>query len=218
MRPESSVTLDGGFERRLGPQGLLGANLFVRQVKDVIARRVSDNGTGLWTQRAENVGNALVWGLETDVKTRFDLPARWGWGTDWNLSGTASLLQSRMTRGDSIGQRIPGQARYLMNVNLAKPMPQASGWFGGGTLSFTGAADLNTSPTAGGRELAYNSVDLYLGQVVSGWGYWRLTVYNLTNSRRARERVDVDASGRQFSEQSALLWSPRVFLTVGTRF
>ena len=218
LRPESAVTLDGGFERKLGPQSLMGANLFVRQMKDVIARRVSDNGAGLWTQRPENVGNATVWGLETDVKTSFDLPARWGWGKDWTLSGTASLLQSRMTSGDSIGQRIPGQARYLMNLNVAKPMPQTGGWFGGGTLSFTGAADLNTSPTATGRELAYNSVDMYLGQVVSGFGYWRLTVYNLTNSRRSRERVDMDTQGRRYSEQSTLLWTPRVFLTVGTRF
>ena len=222
LRPESTLTFDGGLERKLGEQGQLGLNLFVRQIKDVIARRVTDFGAGsggsLWTQRPENVGNATVWGLETDVKTNLNWPTDLGWGRGWTFSSNASLLQSRMTSGDSVGQRIPGQARYLVNVNLAKPVPKAEGWFGGASLSLTGAADLNTSPTSSGRELAYASADMYVGQVVAGWGYWRFTVYNITNSKRSRERVDIDPAGRSYAEQSTLRWTPRVFLVVGTRF
>lgn len=218
LRPESSWTFDGGLEHKLGEQGQVGLNLFVRQIKNVIARRITDNGVGLWTQRPENAGNATVWGLEGDIKTGLDWPKVIGWGRDWTLAGNASLLQSRMTSGDSVGQRVPGQARYLVNVNLAKPMPKTSGWFGGTTLAFNGAADLNTSPTSTGRELAYHSLDAYLGQVVPSWGYWRLTVYNITNSARSRSRADVDSAGRSTLEQSSLRWTPRVFLTLGTRF
>ncbi len=224
LRPESTFTFDGGLERKLGEQGQLGLNLFVRQIKDVIARRVTDFGAGggssgsLWTQRPENVGNATVWGLEADVKSDLTWPSNIGLGRDWTLSSNASLLQSRMTSGDSVGQRIPGQARYLVNVNLAKPVPKAEGWFGGTSLSLTGAADLNTSPTSSGRELAYTSADAYVGRVVAGWGYWRFTVYNITNSKRSRERLDTDSTGRSYAEQSTLRWTPRVFLVVGTRF
>lgn len=222
LRPESTFTFDGGLERKLGEQGVLGLNLFVRQIKDVIARRVTDLGAGaggsLWTQRPENVGNATVWGLEADVKTNVNWPSDLGMGRGWTLSSNASLLQSRMTSGDSVGQRIPGQARYLVNANLAKPVPKGEGWFGGTSLSLTGAADLNTSPTSSGREFAYASADVYVGRVVAGWGYWRATVYNITNSKRARERVDIDPTGRSYAEQSALRWTPRVFLVVGTRF
>jgi len=218
LRPQSSITFDGGFERKLGEQGALGLNLFVRQLTDVIARRVTDNGVGLWTQRPENVGNATVWGLEGDVKTAVVWPGALGWGRDWTASANASLLQSRMTSGDVVGQRIPGQARYLVNTSLSKPLSTKGGWFGGTTLTLNGAADLNSSATSTGRESAYASLDVYVGQVVPTWGYWRVTVYNISNTKRARERLDIDSTGRSTAEQSALWWTPRVFFTLGTRF
>ncbi len=218
LRSESSVTLDTGLEHKWGPQGQVGLNVFVRQVSDVIARRVTENSVGLWTQTPQNVGDALVWGLEADAKKPVSWPAQWGLGSDWTFSGNASLLQSRMTRGDNFGQRIPGQARYLVNLNLAKPQPQKGGWYGGTTLSLQGAADLATSATASGRELAFATLDAYVGRVVPGWGYWRLQVYNLTDSPRVRERRDVDAGGRVTADRSTLRWTPRLFFSVGTQF
>lgn len=224
LRPESTVTFDTGFERRLGEQGQMGLSLFTRHITDVIARRVSlsvaatDTSAAQWAQRPENVGNATVWGLEADAKSPIAWPSALGLGRDWNLSANASLLQSRLSNGPSAGQRIPGQARYLLNVNLATPQPQKAGWYGGTGLSVQGAADQNTSPTATGREAAYATVDAYVGQVVSSWGYWRLQVYNLTNSRRDRARQDLDTSGRSYMEQTSLRWTPRLFLTVGMRF
>jgi len=218
LRSETSVTLDTGLEHKWGAQGQVGLNVFVRQVSDVIARRVTQNDVGLWTQTPQNVGEALVWGVEADAKTPLTWPSNWGWGSDWTFSGNGSLLQSRMTQGDTVGQRIPGQARYLVNLNLAKPQPAKGGWYGGATLSLQGAADLATSATASGRELAYATLDAYVGRVVPGWGYWRLQVYNLTDSPRVRERRDVDAAGRVTADRSTLRWTPRLFFTVGTQF
>ncbi len=214
LKPESTVTLDAGFEQRLAPQGVWGASLFVRSVSDVVARPISD-ASGRWVQSPSNVGGALVWGLETDVKTNM----RWaGLGSDWTLGANASLLQSRMQGGAIDGQRIPGQARYTMSANLAKPINSRGGWFGGASLNLQGASDLASSATTSGRENASQNLDVYVGRVHPGLGFWRVGVFNITNAKKTRERVDVSSTGRVVTEYSTLTTSPRLFATIGTQF
>ena len=214
LKPESTISLDAGFEQRLAPQGVWGGSLFVRSVSDVVARPISDV-SGRWVQSPTNVGGAVVWGLETDVKS--DL--RWaGLPADWSLGANASLLQSRMKGGAIDGQRIPGQARYTMSANIAKPLNQRGGWFGGASLNFQGASDLASSATTSGREHAHQNLDVYVGRVHAGLGFWRIGVYNITNAKKVRERVDVSSTGRVVTEYSVLTTSPRVFATIGTRF
>jgi outer membrane receptor for ferrienterochelin and colicin len=216
LRPETTTTMDVGFERNLLSQdGQFGVNVFLREVGDVVARRVVLDAGGRWVQQPTNVGDARVWGVEGDLRSGL------GWlglGREWALSANASLLQSRMLSGDMRGERIPGQARYVFNVNVAKPLPPRGGWFGGGSLALNGAADLMTSPGTSGREASYASVDAYVGRVVAGLGYWRVGVYNLTDSKRTRERVSTDAAGNTYTDRSTMRLTPRVFLTLGTRF
>jgi outer membrane receptor protein involved in Fe transport len=214
LRPEVALTIDTGIERRLGQDGQLGLNLFVRQLKDSIASLVTLRA-GRWVQQRSNVGDATVWGLEGDVKS--DL--RWaGLAPDWTLSSHASLLQSRMTSGPNLGQRIPGQARYQASVNVAKPLRRSGGLFGGGTLTLTGPAQLSTSPGITGAEHPRGTLDLYVGGVLPTLGYWRLGVFNIGNAPFNRQRAYSDASGNATSDYSQLLLTPRVFLSVGTQF
>jgi outer membrane receptor for ferrienterochelin and colicins len=214
LKPESTVTLDTGFEQRLAPQGVWGGSLFVRSVRDVVARPVSD-ASGRWVQTPVNLGSAIVWGLETDVKS--DL--RWaGFDPSWSLGANASLLQSRMIGGAIDGQRIPGQARYILSTNIAKPINQRGGWYGGVSLNLQGASDLASSATTSGREHASQNLDVYIGRVVPNLGFWRVGVYNITNAKKVRDRVDISTTGRVTTETSVLETSPRIFLTIGTRF
>ena len=127
-----------------------------------------------------------------------------------------SLNQSYFYKGYS--GRIPGQAHYLLNINIARPMPRSSGFFGGGSVSFTGASDIGSNIDTQGREHAYVSVDAFVGQVISGLGYWRLGLSNLTNARKNRERVDADSAGGLRTERSVERYQTRVFLSVGTRW
>ena len=215
LRPETTTTADAGFERNLSQDSQLGVNVFLREVSDVVARRVTLDASGRWVQQPTNVGDARVWGVEGDLRSGL------GWlglGPAWSLSANASLLQSRMLNGDVRGERMPGQARYLFNLNVSRPMPQRGGWFGGGSLALTGPADLVTSPGTSGREASYASVDAYVGRVVTGLGYWRVSVYNLTDSKRTRERVNTDAAGNTYTDRSTMKLTPRVFVTLGTRF
>ncbi|KQP13221.1 TonB-dependent siderophore receptor [Pseudorhodoferax sp. Leaf267] len=213
LRPEVAWTLDTGLERRLAPQGQVGLNLFVRRLHDTIAT-VTTLDAGRWTERRGNVGGAIVWGLEADARTGLT----WvGLGADWTLSANASLLQSRMLDGPDAGSRIPGQARYTASATIAKPVPRAGGLFGGATLTLTGPAKLNSAP-ASGRSAPRAALDVYLGGLVRGWGYWRVGLFNIGDAPFDRVRRSVDAAGSEVETRSRMELTPRVYLTVGTQF
>jgi outer membrane receptor for ferrienterochelin and colicins len=185
----------------------------VRRLHDTIAT-VTTLDAGRWTERRGNVGRAIVWGLEVDAKTGLT----WlGLGADWTLSANASLLQSRMLDGVDAGSRIPGQARYTASASIAKPVPRAGGLFGGATLTLTGPAQLNSAP-ASGRTAARTSLDVYLGALVRGWGYWRVGVFNIGDAPFERTRQFVDGAGNGVETRSRMTLTPRVYLTVGTQF
>jgi outer membrane receptor for ferrienterochelin and colicin len=214
LRPEVAWSLDTGLDQRLSEQGHLGLNLFVRQLSDTLATLVTPIN-GRWLQTRANVGDATVWGLEADVKTGL---AWAGLGRDWTLSSNASVLQSRMTSGPSEGNRIPGQARYTASVNVAKPLRSTGGLFGGVTLSLTGPTQLNTSAGITGQDHARAALDVYIGRVQPTWGYWRVGVYNIGNARFNRDRHYADGTSEAWQDRSSMTLTPRVYLSVGTRF
>ncbi|HEY8360514.1 MAG TPA: TonB-dependent receptor, partial [Ramlibacter sp.] len=215
LRPETAWTLDTGFERRLPQDGQGGINLFVRRTSDTIAS-VSRLQGGRWVEQRFNVGDAIVWGLELDAKTGL---AWLGMPRDWTLAANASLLQSRMTSGLNEGERIPGQPRYNASLTIAKPIRRGpGGLFGGGTLSLTGRADLDSSPGISGHDSARAMLDLYIGQLVRGWGYWRIGVFNIGDARFERRRGYTDAAGQPARSSGVMTLTPRLYLTVGTQF
>lgn len=213
LRPESTLALDAGVERRLPRGGQAGLNLFARRIDDLIVRRVTEVG-GRWQQRPGNLGDALVWGLEADMRAPLQAVGAPG----WNLSATASLLASRVDDGAGASGRIPGQAHYLANIAVSRPMPRGDGMFGGAALILRGAADLAADPASAGREHARASVEFHVGRVIRGLGFWRLDVHNIGNSRVRRERVDVDAAGVGRAERSVEVYGTRAVFTVGTRW
>ncbi|MES2938791.1 MAG: TonB-dependent receptor [Pseudomonadota bacterium] len=214
LRPEVAWTLDTGFERRLGADGQVGANLFVRRTRDTIAPLTQLVGER-WTEHRVNIGDATVWGLEFDAKSGL---AWLGLAPDWTLSANASLLQSRMTSGINRGSRIPGQARYTASLTIAKPIPRGGGLFGGGTLSLTGPAELHSSPQVTGRDRARTALDVYVGGLVRGLGYWRIGVYNIGDAPFRRERRYVDPAGSTLDVDSRMTLTPRLYLAIGTQF
>lgn len=214
LRAETAWTLDAGYERRLPQQGQVGANLFVRRVSDTLASRTSLDG-GRWVERRVNAGDATVWGLELDAKAGL---AWAGLGRDWTLAANASWLQSRMTSGANAGARIPGQPRYTASLTVAKPVRRDGGLFGGATLTLTGPMEFDTSPGISGRERARAALDVYIGAVHQGLGYWRIGVFNIGDARYQRRRSYTDGAGQSGTSASDLRLTPRLYLTVGTQF
>lgn len=217
LRPETTVALDMGVDYKLANNGQAGVNLFVRRSNDVLSRLLSQDAAGRWVSTAQNLGTANVWGLETDFKRDVSWPTDLGLGRGWNVNFNASALQSRLVGGPTPGARIPGQARYLATLSLQRPM-QRAGWFGGVTLSLTGSSDLVTSATSAGRQEATHSLDLFVGQVVPGYGFWRLGVFNLTNARSNRTLFNTDTAGNRIADASGTTTAPRILLAFGTRF
>ncbi len=211
LRPEVALTLDTGLERRLPRQGQMGFNLFVRQLDDVMARRTS-LVNGRWVDQRQNIGSATAWGLEADIKQ----PLAGDMMRGWNLSASGSLLQSRMSDGPDAGLRIPGQARYVANVSVNKPLRRAGGPFGGMTVSLNGPSSLSTG-TQQGREQARLTLDVFGGSVIPKVGFWRLGVYNLSNARMRRE-LQYTQGLAAVTESTSTTLAPRIYLSFGTQF
>lgn len=213
LRPEVANTFDTGIESKLGNTGQMGAGVFLRQLSDVIANTTTLSA-GRWVSQNNNVGSATVWGLEADAKTGL---TALGLGRDWTLSTNASILQSRINTGATAGGRIPGQARYLVNINAAKPLRRTGGWFGGASMSMVGVADLDTTAGVGGTDRARRTVDLYIGSVLPKLGYWRLGIFNIGDAKYVKDR-NYTSGGVAFQDNSVLNFTPRVYLTLGTQF
>ena len=219
LRPEVALNFDIGLEKRLSPRGQAGLNLFLRDIDDLIVRKTTRGSlpTDRWQQRPENFGGAKVYGIEADWKS--DL----GWlgQPSWDFIANATVLQSKVDQLSGGHTRIPGQPHYMMNFGIAKPFPRATtgGWYGGATLSLTGASDIGDVTGSGGRERAYFGLDAYVGSIIPGLGFWRLGLVNLNNREINRVRYDVDSfSGTQRTERTKDKGDTVVYLTVGSRF
>jgi outer membrane receptor for ferrienterochelin and colicins len=219
LKPEVAVNFDIGLEKRLSPRGQAGLNFFLRDIDDLIVRKTTKGPlpTDRWQQRPDNFGGAKVYGIEADWKS--DL----GWlgQPAWDFTANATVLQSKVDQLSGGHTRIPGQPQYMMNFGIAKPFPRATtgGWFGGATLSLTGASDIGDVTGSGGRERAYFGLDAYVGSIVPGLGFWRLGLVNLNNREINRVRYDVDSiTGSQRVERTKDKGDTVVYLTVGTRF
>jgi len=77
LKPERALGVDLAFERYLEGGGVLSANVFARQVRDLM-RRVTTLETVSWSPfpryvaRDQNIGDALTAGLELEAKYRLD--------------------------------------------------------------------------------------------------------------------------------------------------
>ncbi len=209
LRPEVTQTFDIGVEQRLPGQGQMGLSLFVRQVSDVIATQVFQQGTQ-WQEQRQNIGNARTVGLEGDIKRTLSDS---GWARSWLLTANATVLQSRMIDGDREGMAIPGQSTYTASLNINQPMRRTGGTFGGIGLTLNGPAAL-TTPTLRGREQSRVTLDAHVGHSVARKWSWRVGVYNIGDAPISRSRSYQDA-GQTVTERTRSYFAPRVYASVG---
>jgi len=209
LRPEVTQTFDIGVEQRLPGQGQMGLSLFVRQVSDVIATQVFQQGTQ-WQEQRQNIGNARTVGLEGDIKRPLSDS---GWARSWLLTANATVLQSRMIDGDREGMAIPGQSTYTASLNINQPMRRTGGTFGGIGLTLNGPAAL-TTPTLRGREQSRVTLDAHVGHSVARKWSWRVGVYNIGDAPISRSRSYQDA-GQTVTERTRSYFAPRVYASVG---
>lgn len=129
LRPESSWGADLGYEHRIGSTGVVGVNVFYRDVKDLIelanTGAVGSEGAGTFVYQPRNTGDGQVYGVELDLST--DL--RFIGLRNTGIFGNFSLLDSDIS--DELGKRrFNGQSRYVFNVGFIQNLPSIGSAFG----------------------------------------------------------------------------------------
>lgn len=129
LDPEKAWGLDLGWERRLGKRGVVGLNLFYRDVSDLIevvnTGVEGSEGPGTYVLQAVNAGDGQVWGAEFDLSTPL---------TAFGLEHTGvflnySWLDSEIT--DGFGKRrFNDQAESVLNVGFIQDLPSLAASFG----------------------------------------------------------------------------------------
>ena len=155
LHPETANGIDLGFEHRLGQHGVIGVNLFYRDVKNLIEL----SNTGEWSEDAQdsyqedleefleenpgsteddfefdpeswlftsaNVGNGKVYGVEFDLSTPLTALGLPNTGVFLNYS----YLNSKVT--DFIGERrFNDQAKHVYNIGFIQDLPSLAASFG----------------------------------------------------------------------------------------
>lgn len=129
LDPEKAWGMDLGWERRLGKSGVVGVNLFYRDITDLIevvnTGVEGSEGSGTFVLQAVNAGNGQVWGVEVDLSTPL---------TAFGLENTGvflnySWLESEIT--DDFGKRrFNDQAESVFNVGFIQDIPSIGASFG----------------------------------------------------------------------------------------
>lgn len=137
LEPESAWGVDLGWEHRLGRAGVVGVNLFYRDVSDVIEiyntgdfteDYIDDPGdfdAPVYVYSVRNTGDGQVWGVEFDVSaplTFLGLP-------DTGVFVNYSWLDSEIE--DEFGERrFNNQSEYVFNAGFIHDMPTWNMAFG----------------------------------------------------------------------------------------
>jgi len=129
LDPEKSWGLDLGWERRLGNRGVVGLNLFYRDISDLIevvnTGVEGSEGSGTFVLQAVNAGDGQVWGVELDLSTPLTALGLENTGVFLNYS----WLDSEIT--DDFGERrFNDQAESIFNVGFIQDVPSLDASFG----------------------------------------------------------------------------------------
>lgn len=129
LEPESAYGFDVGYERRLGGNGIVGLNVFYRQVEDLIelfnTGVEGSEGPGTTVYQPRNIGDGDVYGFEFDLST----PLSFIGLPDTGFFANYSWLDSEVT--DFLGtRRFNDQSDYVFNVGFIHTIPVWNSAFG----------------------------------------------------------------------------------------
>lgn len=119
LKPELANGVDLAFERYLDNGGILSANLFYREIDDLMRRQVrletvSWATVPRWVARQQNIGSATTRGIELEAKFRLDRLISSAPAID--LKGNLSLYDSNVDGIPGPDNRLDQQAKATGNV------------------------------------------------------------------------------------------------------
>ena len=169
LLPELAWGMDLAFEHYLDAGGLVSANLFVRQIDNLIRTVRSQEvvtwaDVPRWVARPQNIGSALSTGIELEAKARAsDLVT-----TDLPLSLRANLSLFASTVGQVKGpnNRLDQQPNYTLNLGGDLPL-RGTPLTVGGNLNFT--------PSFIVQQIDNQVFRQGVKRVVDGYALWRIS-------------------------------------------
>jgi outer membrane receptor protein involved in Fe transport len=128
LRPEKAWGADLGIEHRIGRSGIAGANLFYRDITDVIEiynTGVAGSEDDAFVYSARNTGKGKVWGIELDVSAPLTFIGMENTGVFMNYSWLDSEIN------DEFGERhFNSQATSIFNIGFIQDIPSWAASFG----------------------------------------------------------------------------------------
>ena len=122
LQPETAWGIDLGYERRVGERGVIGLNLFYRDVQDKIeltsTGEEGSEGPGSFVFRPDNVGDGWVRGIEFDLSAPLSILGL----DDTGVFANYSYLDSELN--DSFGaRRFNDQSEWVYNAGVIQDLP-----------------------------------------------------------------------------------------------
>ncbi|MDX3899632.1 MAG: TonB-dependent receptor [Sphingobium sp.] len=129
LDPETAWGFDLGYEHRMGSGGIVGVNVFYRDIKDLIELTNTgvegSEGEGTFVYQPQNIGDGKVYGVEFDLSSDLGFVGL----PDTGIFGNVSWLDSEVT--DALGKRrFNDQSKYVYNFGFIQNFPQAGAAFG----------------------------------------------------------------------------------------
>ena len=169
LLPELAWGLDLAFEHYLDAGGLVSANIFARQIDNLIRtvralEDVSWANVPRWVARPQNIGSAVSAGIELEGKLRAsDL---WATKLPIALRGNLSLFWSRVDQVPGPNNRLDQQPRYTLNLGADWPL-------GGTPLTLGG--NFNFTPSFVVQQIDNQLFRQDIKRVVDAYALWRFS-------------------------------------------
>ena len=184
LKPELATGIDVAIERYLADGGVLSANVFRRNINDLIRYVTSERSDTVWApgQRRfvsspQNVGDAITQGIELEAKFRLD--QAWTQALPVDIRSNLSFFNSRVL--DVLGPNNRLDQQPKMTANLG-------GDYRIRAIPLTLGGNLNLNPDYTTRRTQEQWVYQGSKRVVDVYGLWkfnpatalRVTISNLT--------------------------------------
>ena len=165
LRPELATGVDIAFERYLEQGGVLSANVFRRNISNLIRYTTTYNNTsGRYVASPTNVGDAITQGVELEAKFRLNQWSEGAWPVD--VRSNVSFFHSQV-------KDVPGPNNRL------DQQPSATGNLGGDYrlrgLPLTVGGNFNWNPAYDTRRTENQWAYQGAKRVLDVYGLWRLS-------------------------------------------
>lgn len=210
LRPELASGIDVAFERYLANGGVLSANVFHRNITDLIRYTIVQQtspiwapGQTRWVSTPLNVGDAITQGVELEAKFRLDQAWSEAWPVD--IRSNVSFFHSRVKQVPGPDNRLDQQPDMTANLGgdyRVRSIPLTLG----GNLNWNPDYDTRRSEQQWAYQGTKRVLDVYGLWRFSGATALRLTVSNLTPREYVTGSTYVGNSVSEVSRTRAANW------------